>query len=140
MPPRISKLVDVRTSPVTERIAAIDDFAAAGYEVHLSLSPVIVHDGWLDAWRELLDEVADGVGPAARAQLKAEVIFLTHNEQLHEVNLGWHPRAEDLLWRPELQETKISQQGGLNVRYRRGFKGDAVRALRALVDERLPGC
>lgn len=29
--------------------------------------------------------------------------MLTHDEDLHQVNLGWHPRAEDLLWQPELQ-------------------------------------
>ncbi|WP_433260782.1 hypothetical protein ACQPZF_25040 [Actinosynnema sp. CS-041913] len=31
-----------------------DDFHAAGYEVHVNLSPVVVHDGRLDDWRELL--------------------------------------------------------------------------------------
>jgi len=42
---------------------------------------------------------------------------LTHKEELHEVNLGWHPQAEEILWRPELQEQKYSQTGGKNVRY-----------------------
>ncbi len=140
MPHAMSRLVDVRTSPVSERIAAIDDFVEAGYEVHLNLSPVIVADGWLEAWGELLDELEDTLSPAAKAQLKAEVIFLTHNEQLHEVNLGWHPRAEEVLWRPDLQETKVSQQGGVNVRYRHGFKGEQVRALTGLVAARLPSC
>jgi DNA repair photolyase len=140
MPHAMSRLVDVRTSPVAERIAAIDDFVEAGYEVHLNLSPVIVAEGWLDAWAELLDELEDTLRPATKAQLKAEVIFLTHNEQLHEVNLGWHPRAEEVLWRPDLQETKVSQQGGINVRYRRGFKGEQVRAFTGLVAERLPSC
>ena len=86
--------------PIGERIAAIDDFVAAGYEVHLNFSPVIVLRG-----------VARGLGraassrsttrsrQAAKRQLAAEVIFLTHNDRLHEVNLGWHPRAEELLWR-----------------------------------------
>jgi DNA repair photolyase len=54
MPRDVSRLVDVRTHPVEHRIAAIDDFVAAGYEVHVNLSPVIVCDGWLDAWDELL--------------------------------------------------------------------------------------
>ena len=45
-------------------------------------------------------------------QMAAEVIFLTHNDRLHEVNLGWHPRAEELLWTPETQEPKRSQTGG----------------------------
>ena len=29
----------------------------------------------------------------AKAQLAAEVIFLTHTKELHEVNLGWHPNG-----------------------------------------------
>jgi spore photoproduct lyase len=32
MPERIARVVDVRTSPMPERIAAIDAFVAAGYE------------------------------------------------------------------------------------------------------------
>lgn len=67
------------------------------------------------------------------------MIFLTHNG-LHEVNLGWHPRVEEVLWRPELQESKESETGGWNVRYRRGFKRDLVEAFRALAAERLPSC
>ena len=140
MPEATSKLLDVRTSPIAERIAAIDDFVAAGYEVHLNLSPVVVTEGWTAAWAELLGQVADGIGPAARAQLRAEVIFLTHNAALHEVNLGWHPRAEELLWRPDLQEAKISESGQHNVRYQRGKKARMVQVLRDLVAEHLPGC
>jgi len=140
MPHETARIVDIRTSPVAERIAAIDDFVAAGYEVHLNLSPVIVHDGWQDAWDRLLADVADGAGDAARRQLKAEVIMLTHNDRLHEVNLGWHPRAEELLWRPEIQEPKRSGTGGWNVRYRRGFKGGCVDELREIIARRLPEC
>ena len=140
MPQGDAKLLDVRTTPIAERIAAIDDFVAAGYEVHVNFSPVVVREGWLDDWRELLDQLDAGIGPAARAQLAAEVIFLTHNRELHEVNLGWHPRAEELLWRPELQQPKRSQSGGWNVRYRTGSKGRYVAALTGLIAERTPYC
>jgi DNA repair photolyase len=138
MPREISRLVDVRTHPVESRIAAIDDFVGAGYEVHVNLSPVIVEDGWLDDWDQLLGELDAGVGAAAKAQMAAEVIFLTHNDRLHEVNLGWHPRAEEVLWTPATQEPKRSQTGGWNVRYRRGWKGARVRELLALVEQRTP--
>jgi len=140
MPSALATKVDLRTSRVAERIAFIDPLVEAGYEVHVNFSPVIVHDGWLDRWRELLDELDSGIGPAAKAQLKAEVIFLTHNEGLHEVNLGWHPTGEELLWRPDIQEPKRSQTGGFNVRYRSGLKRTMLREFLALVDERLPYC
>jgi spore photoproduct lyase len=138
MPQDVSTVVDVRTSKIAERLAALDDFLEAGFEVHVNLSPVIVVDGWLDAWRDLLVALGDATSPATKAQLAAEVIFLTHNEALHEVNLGWHPRAEQLLWRPELQEAKRSQNGAVNVRYRSGTKGRWVREFVHMVEQTAP--
>ncbi|XVU29415.1 spore photoproduct lyase family protein [Actinoplanes sp. CA-054009] len=140
MPQDDAKLLDIRTSPIAERIAAIDDFVAAGYEVHVNFSPVVVRDGWLEAWAELLDQLDAGIGPAAKRQLACEVIFLTHNRDLHEVNLGWHPKAEEVLWRPGLQQPKRSQNGSWNVRYRTGSKGRYVQALTGLIAERIPYC
>lgn len=140
MPREMSRRLDLRTTPIAERIAAIDDFVAAGYEVHLNFSPVVLHEGWYDEWRELLRQVADGVGPVARSQLACEVIMLTHNTALHEVNLGWHPQGEELLWRPDLQETKTSHSGQENLRYRARWKQRWVGQLVELIGTELPTC
>ncbi|MEG9249508.1 spore photoproduct lyase family protein [Arthrobacter sp. Soc17.1.1.1] len=140
MPERLAKTVDVRTTPVSERIAAINDFVEAGYEVHVNFSPVIVTPGWQADWRELFRQLDAALSQAAKQQLAAEVIFLTHNQQLHEVNLGWHPQAEEILWRPDLQETKQSQNGFTNVRYiayeKRGYLDGFLR----LAADELPYC
>jgi spore photoproduct lyase len=140
MPESKAQLVDIRTSPIRDRIAAVNDFVEAGYEVHLNFAPVIYSEDWLPEYEELLEQIDDTLSPQAKAQLQAEVIFLTHNDRLHEVNLGWHPQAEDLLWRPDLQETKFSQTGGKNVRYKLSFKGTLVDALTQLLNDRLPYC
>ncbi len=138
MPERDAKLLDIRTSSVPERIAAIDDFVAAGYEVHVNLSPVVIRDGWERDWGELLTRLDDELGPAFKAQAAAEVIMLTHNRDLHEVNLGWHPTAEDALWRPDLQQAKRSQTGMWNVRYRNDVKREGVRAVTDLIAAHAP--
>ncbi|PJE95393.1 spore photoproduct lyase family protein [Streptomyces carminius] len=138
MPAADSRLLDIRTSPVAERIAAAGDFLAAGYEVHFNLSPVVVRPGWEEAWTGLLRELDDVLPPAVKAQAAAEVIMLTHNRDLHEVNLGWHPRAEEALWRPEVQEAKRSENGSRNVRYRAGVKRAAVERLRGLIAAHAP--
>ena len=140
MPAHVAKLVDVRTSPVADRIAFINDLVAAGYEVHVNFSPVIVYDGWEADWARLFDEIDQTLRPASKQQLKAEIIFLTHNAQLHVVNLQWHPKAEDVLWRPDLQERKWSQNGQQNVRYRTGNKRAYLARFQELLRDRLPYC
>ena len=140
MPERVAKVVDVRTTPMAERIAAIDDFVRAGYEVHVNFSPVILYPGWEADYRALFEAVDAALGEQARRQLKAEIILLTHNEALHEVNLRWHPRAEDWLWTPGTQEAKVSEGGGDNLRYRTGWKGRWLARFKALLAEVMPYC
>ncbi len=140
MPADVARQVDVRTSPVPERIKAINDFVEAGYEVHLNFSPVIVTEGWQKSYRELFTQIDDVLSPRAKAQLAAEVIFLTHNADLHNVNVVWHPRGEELLWKPDLQEEKVSEHGGVNLRYRHGLKGRMVTDFRQLLKTELPYC
>lgn len=140
MPERIARIVDVRTAPIAERIAAIEDFLAAGYEVHVNFSPVILYEGWERDWRALFERIDDTLSQRAKDQLKCEVILLTHNAALHAVNLGWHPKAEELLWRPDIQEAKRSEGGGENLRYRSSWKGRWIARFRALLAERMPYC
>ncbi|MFC1418373.1 spore photoproduct lyase family protein [Streptacidiphilus cavernicola] len=138
MPASDSRLLDIRTSPVAERIAAAADFLDAGYEVHFNLSPVVLRPGWQQDWADLLDHLDDVLPARVKEQSAAEVIMLTHNQQLHEVNLGWHPRAEDVLWQPAAQEAKRSQNGAVNVRYALRIKQDALARLRGLIATRAP--
>ncbi|WP_202538357.1 spore photoproduct lyase family protein [Streptomyces sp. SID8379] len=138
MPREDSRLLDIRTSPVARRIAAAADFVDAGYEVHFNLSPVVLRPGWQRDWAELLTHLDDVLPDRVKQQAAAEVIMLTHNQGLHEVNLGWHPRAEDVLWQPAAQETKRSQNGAVNVRYSREIKQQAIARLRELLSTHAP--
>jgi spore photoproduct lyase family protein len=140
MPAAVSQKVDLRTSRIADRFAAIDDFVEAGDVVHVNFSPVIVYDNWPADWEDLFRELDDVLGERAKAQLACEVIFLTHNEGLHEVNLGWNPRGEEILWRPDLQEPKRSQNGQSNVRYKARQKQKYLAQFLELVERRLPYC
>ncbi|OQQ15537.1 spore photoproduct lyase family protein [Streptomyces sp. M41(2017)] len=138
MPERDARLLDIRTSPVSERVCAAGDFVEAGYEVHFNLSPVVLRDGWQRDWAELFTRLDDVLPARVKEQAAAEIIMLTHNQALHEVNLGWHPRAEDVLWQPAAQESKRSQNGALNVRYAREVKQRALARMRELLAAHAP--
>ncbi|MFC9388671.1 spore photoproduct lyase family protein [Streptomyces venezuelae] len=138
MPPEDSRLLDIRTSPVPDRLAAAADFLDAGYEVHFNLSPVVIRPGWEQSWADLLRAMDDVLPQRVKDQAAAEIILLTHNEDLHQVNLGWHPRAEDVLWRQDIQQPKRSENGSWNVRYRNATKAQAVDRLSRLIEEQAP--
>lgn len=139
MPQKVSRVVDVNTDKVSERIKAINDFVDAGWEVHINISPVIVYHGWTSDYRALFEELRDTVHDRAYKQLKSEIIFLTHNKDLHEINMQWHPQAEEkYLWKPQWQQDKVSENGCTNIRYHYQKKRVMIDRLRAVYRETIP--
>jgi spore photoproduct lyase len=145
MPEKWREILEPNTSSIIERLDAVTRFVIAGYEVHLNFSPVIVHDNWLDQYKELFEHIdifarsSDGkYFNRAFSNVKAEVIFLTHNKEKHEYNLENAIMGEEILWRPDIQESKISQYGGRNIRYKAGSKSKYIEQFRALHDSIIP--
>jgi len=120
MPQSISDELEPNTSKIIDRIKAINAFIDAGYDVHINFSPVVIYDNWLKDYEDLFKMVNDYVD--YKDTVKCEVIFLTHNENKHNYNLINNITGEDLLWNPDIQENKISQYGGKNIRYKHNLK------------------
>ena len=139
MPERLSNILEPNTPKISDRIRAIVRFLNHGYDVHLNFSPVVIYEGWTQDYRELFKEIDDITDVLEdREKIKAEVIFLTHNEKKHKYNLDNNLPGEDLLWRPGWQEQKISQYGGENLRYKLGFKSKAIEVFKEIHDEIIP--
>jgi spore photoproduct lyase len=140
MPFELQQKLEPNTSSIIERLIAVKMFLMAGYEVHLNFSPVIVHDNWLQHYMSLfnnIDRIAKTHG-WANDRVKAEVIFLTHNEEKHWYNVANKLPGEEFLWTPKIQESKVSQYGGINVRYEHRRKADYIRQFQELHDRILP--
>ena len=147
MPERLRQILEPNTSTIQERLQAVRLFQDAGYDVHLNFSPVVYYDNWLQEYEELFLDIQDmsvrqGWHPNFMVHfdkpVKAEVIFLTHNYNKHNYNVVNNLPGEDLLWRPDIQESKISQYGGENIRYASEFKAQWINEWRALHDRIIP--
>jgi DNA repair photolyase len=66
MPPETSKLVDVRTSRIEDRVLTINDFVDAGYEVNVNFGPVILKDGWRNDYAALFAMLDDALSEKAK--------------------------------------------------------------------------
>tara|TARA_R100001463_G_scaffold26997_5_gene62844 strand:- start:22824 stop:23564 length:741 start_codon:yes stop_codon:yes gene_type:complete len=124
MPQHLSDIHEPHTSKIIDRIKAIDAFIESGYDVHVNFSPVILYRNWKEDYRELFQMLDDYVD--YKDQVLAEVIFLTHSEIRHKHNLTKNSNVERHLWVPGIQESKISQYGGKNLRYKLGLKSDLI--------------
>tara|TARA_R100000322_G_scaffold170353_1_gene145318 strand:- start:1706 stop:2560 length:855 start_codon:yes stop_codon:yes gene_type:complete len=136
MPQSRADIHEPHTSKIIDRIKAIDAFIDAGYDVHVNFSPIIIHKGWREQYTELFEMLNDYVD--YKNEVLAECILLTHNENRHIYNLDKNSKAEDELWIPEIQETKISQYGGKNIRYKSGLKGQFINQFRELHNKIVP--
>lgn len=138
MPSKYSSILEPKTSNILARIEAINHFIEAGYEVHLNFSPVIFTLDWEKEYSRLFELINILVKDQYKHLVKCEVIFLTHNKDKHEYNLTHYLPGEDLLWQPLLQEDKISQYGGENIRYIAGLKTNLINQFREIHDKIIP--
>jgi spore photoproduct lyase len=138
MPESFRQKLEPNTPSILQRIQAINDFIYAGYDVHVNFSPVVVHDTWLKEYKMLFEVLDSVVSDHYKNDVKAEVIFLTHNVKKHEWNLENNVSGEDLIWTPDIQEPKTSQYGGENLRYKRKLKKIWIKEFIKLHDEIIP--
>jgi len=136
MPQNISDKLEPNTSKIIDRIKAIDAFIDSGYDVHINFSPVVVYENWIEDYEYLFQMVDNYVD--YKDTVKCEVIFLTHNEGKHNYNLIKNLTGEDLLWNPDIQESKTSQYGGDNIRYKHNLKHYYIKEWTRLHDDIIP--
>ena len=78
------------------------------------MSPVVITDTWLQDYDDLLKQISESY-----PDMLFEIIFLVHNSNLNQINLSeGRDVIESYLWKPELQEDKVSKYSGNNVRYK----------------------
>jgi len=136
MPQNLADDLEPNTAKIIDRIKAVDAFIESGYEVHLNFSPVIVYDNWLEDYELLFEMCNDYI--ENKAEVLAEVIFLTHNKNKHQHNLDNNLSGENLLWTPSNQEIKTSQYGGVNIRYKHNLKSQYIKQWTNLHDKIIP--
>ena len=138
MPQELSTILEPNTSLIIDRIQAINKFYDAGYDVHINYSPIIAYKGVQELYENLFKLIDLHIRDDIKPHVKAECIFLTHNKKLHDYNIENNISGEDLLWNPELQETKTSSYGSENLRYNYKIKRKLVTHYQKLIKKHLP--
>jgi spore photoproduct lyase len=95
-PEEIIKRVEIGTSPLSERIKALNDMCEAGYRVGILLAPVILLPDWERLYGDLLEEMGRLLSEKVKRSAFIEVIFMTYSYVQNMINTDAFPGAVNL--------------------------------------------
>lgn len=92
-PEEIVRKVEIGTSPLPDRIRALNDMCQAGYPVGILLAPVIMLPGWRDMYGGLLERLSTGLSDKVKRDAVIEIIFMTYSYVQNFINTEAFPGA-----------------------------------------------
>lgn len=95
-PKEIISQIELGTSRLKDRIIAINKLHQAGYKVGVLIAPLILVDGWLDKYRNMIDQLKDELDSGVADGLKFELIYMTYGYAHKQINPEAFPDKVDL--------------------------------------------
>jgi len=92
-PPEIIRRVELGTSPLAQRIRALNAVAEAGYPVGLLIAPIILLPEWQKLYGDLIRQLAEELSPQVRQRGFIEIILMTYSFVQKAINSQAFPHA-----------------------------------------------
>lgn len=124
-PQPLIRQIELGTSGLKQRIAAVNGMCEAGYPCGLLIAPVILVDGWKELYTGLLEELKDGLSEKMKKQMFLEIILMTYSYVHRAINQDAFPTAPDLY-----DQERMTGRGRGRYCYRTGERAEAENFFR----------
>lgn len=131
-PAQIISRVELGTSPLPQRIRALNDMAEDGYPVGLLIAPVILMPEWREMYAQLIDNLAQGLSAKVKREGFIEVILMTYSFVQDAINTEAFPGAA-----PIFDRTLMTGRGRGKYCYRSEARAQAEAFLREQIEGKL---
>ena len=78
-PSEIIKQIEIGTSPLKNRVIAINKLKHAGYKIGILIAPVILVDEWMRLYEDLIKYLYDNLSSKVKKDVFFEIIFMTYS-------------------------------------------------------------
>lgn len=78
-PSEIIKQIEIGTSPLKNRVIAINKLKHAGYKIGILIAPVILVDEWMRLYEDLIKYLYDNLSSEVKKNVFFEIIFMTYS-------------------------------------------------------------
>ena len=129
-PKEIVQKIEIGTSPLENRVKAINKLVDSGYKVGVLIAPVIFLDDWKRLYKELIIYLRDNLSDKAKQNLFLEVIFMTYSFIHRKINEEAFPNSMDL-YNKEL----MTVRGKGRYTYRQGMRKEGEEYIGNLLNK-----
>lgn len=84
------------TSPLKNRVEAINKLKKAGYPVGILIAPVVLVENWKDKYEELVKYLQENLSDEVKKDVFFEIIFMTYSYVHNAINQEAFPDAINL--------------------------------------------
>ena len=95
-PQDIIRKVEIGTSPLKDRVEAINKLKKAGYKIGILIAPVILVENWKELYKELIEYLAENLSEEVKKEVFFEIIFMTYSYVHNAINTEAFPNAINL--------------------------------------------
>ena len=95
-PQEIISEVEIGTSPLKNRVEAINKLKKAGYKVGILIAPVVLVENWKEKYEELVKYLAENLSEEVKKDAFFEIIFMTYSYVHNAINQEAFPDAINL--------------------------------------------
>lgn len=95
-PQEIIRKVEIGTSPLKDRVEAINKLKKAGYKIGILIAPVILVENWKELYKELIEYLYENLSEEVKKDVFFEIIFMTYSYVHNAINTEAFPNAINL--------------------------------------------
>lgn len=95
-PQEIIKQIEIGTSPLKNRVEAINKLKKAGYRVGILIAPVVLVENWKEKYKELVEYLYENLSEEVKKDVFFEIIFMTYSYVHNAINTEAFPEAINL--------------------------------------------
>lgn len=132
-PEEIIKQIELGTSPLSNRVEAINKLKNAGYKVGILIAPVVLVDNWKELYTELIKYLAQNLNENTKQDIFFEVIFMTYSYIHKVINSEAFPNAINL-YNPEI----MTVRGYGKYTYKKEIREDGEKFFREQLKKYFP--
>ena len=92
-PQEIIKEIEIGTSPLKNRVEAINKLKKAGYPVGILIAPVVLVDNWKEKYEGVVKYLSENLSDELKKDVFFEIIFMTYSYVHNAINQEAFPNA-----------------------------------------------